>query len=309
MKPVKLILTLILIAVGCTTATAQRRITPVSPANEAVTKNKEELKKIKQERIATDQLSLVTDSLGAINATDSLPEEGGFKLEYPLFHAVNIGLDVWDPVMRIFGSKYGGAGVWAELSLYNWIKPVFEFGMGAADNTPDTGNFTYKSSLSPFFKLGVNYNFLRNSDEAYQIYLGLRYGFTNFSYEITDININQGYWGETSSPSIPSQRSSVGFGEVLAGLKVKIYKNFYMGWSLKFHFLFHESDPTYGKPWYIPGYGTRGSAFTGAINLIYSLDLGSRRKSKAETKAAGTDTPAAATNTQNGHPGTRPQRP
>ena len=59
----------------------------------------------------------------------------------------------------------------------------------------------------------------------------------------------------------------------MIGLKVQIYKNISMGWNLKYHFIFHESKAKYGQPWYIPGYGSRGSAITGAFSIMYTLPL------------------------------------
>lgn len=283
-------------------AMAQRRVTPVTPTRPAVIQEKSKKDKKKPtpakatrpdstlHDIANDTLPrfgfgshrdadgnvVLADTLGHDIFTDTVQTKAP-RLIYPLMHAVSIGLNVWDPLMRAFGSKYGGGEVWAELSLHNWIKPVVEIGVGTADNTPEDGNFTYRSPLAVYGRIGVNYNFLYNSNPAYQVYLGLRYGITNFSYEITDATIKQGYWGDTDRFSVPSQRSTTGYGEVLAGLKVKIYKNFSLGWAVKAHFIFHESKASYGKPWYIPGYGTRGTTFAGAINLIYTLPLSKRQ--------------------------------
>lgn len=288
---------------------AQRRVTPVTPARTVPVKKEKPRKDKGQSKVTTDSVKttapidslnrnkeqgdtlpyfgfgshrdddgnvILADTIGHDVFTDTVATKAP-RLIYPLFHAVSVGLNVWDPLMRAFGSKYGGGEIWAELSLHNWIKPVVEIGVGTADNTPDDGNFTYRSPLSVYGRIGVNYNFLYNSDPAYQVYLGLRYGLTGFSYEITDVTVTQGYWGDTQHFSIPSQHTTVGYGEVLAGLKVRIYKNFSLGWAIKAHFLFHESKAPYGKPWYIPGYGTRGATFTGAINIIYTLPLSHKK--------------------------------
>ena len=42
----------------------------------------------------------------------------------------DIGVNVWDPIMRCFGQHYGLIDVWGELSLYNRFKPIFEIGLG-----------------------------------------------------------------------------------------------------------------------------------------------------------------------------------
>jgi len=283
-----LLILLIVIAAICTSTVAQRRVTPVTPPPAAVRHQPVATGKegdepaenplppsVIQYHDPSGKVILI-DTISGTEYVDSAAIEAAAKPKgriYPLMHAVTVGVNVWDPLMRCFGQHYGLFDVWAELSLHNWIKPVFEFGLGAADNTPDDGNFTYHSPTAPYFKIGVNYNFLYNSDPAYQFMAGLRYGFTSFNYELKNVTTSPGYWDEPSSFNVPRQTSTAGYGEFLLGLKVQIYKNISMGWSLKYHFIFHESQAPYGKPWYIPGYGSRGSAITGAFSIMYTLPL------------------------------------
>ncbi len=217
------------------------------------------------------------DTITGKEYVDSTEIKKALSRQYPLFHALTLGLNIWDPVMRLFGQDYGTAEVWAELSLRNRFKPVVEFGLGTASHTPDTGNYTYKSGLSPYFRIGLNYNFLYKSVTDYQFFAGLRYGFSSFSYEIDDISLSSGYWGETSSFSIPSQSSTVGYYEIVLGLKVKICKELYLGWSFKFHSILHETkDHIYGDPWYIPGFGSRDSSVSRSFSIMYTIPFGSR---------------------------------
>ena len=51
----------------------------------------------------------------------------------------------------------------------------------------------------------------------------------------------------------------------MIGLKVKLFRNVSAGWQIKWHSLLAETGGTYGKPWYIPGYGTRGSSLAGRL--------------------------------------------
>ncbi|MDE7406844.1 MAG: hypothetical protein K2M76_00365, partial [Muribaculaceae bacterium] len=169
-----------------------------------------------------------------------------------------------------------------ELSLHNWIKPVFEFGVGTASYNPGNKNFTYHSPLAPFFKIGVNYNFLYNSNPDYQFMCGLRYGITSTKFNI-DATSTSDYWQETIPIIIPSQTATVGYGEFHLGLRVKIWSNISMGWSVKYHFLLHQSRSPYGRPWYIPGYGTRGAPLTGAISVMYTLPLNKYKNQAVDT--------------------------
>ena len=134
--------------------------------------------------------TIYVDTITGEEWTDSTVISRVPKMEYPLFHALSVGVNVWDPVMRAFGQKYGIADAWVELSLHNRYKPVFEVGLGTADSTPSGQNYTYRSPLSVYFRLGINYNFLFNSNPDYSVFVGLRYGFSPFSYSIDNVTLN-----------------------------------------------------------------------------------------------------------------------
>lgn len=216
--------------------------------------------------------TVLVDTISGVEYRDTILTQAP-KLVYPRFESVSIGVNVWDPLMRCFGQKYGLIGFWGELSIHNWIKPVVEIGLGQADMTPDNGNYTYKSSVAPYFKIGLNYNFLYNSDPAYSVYAGLRYGISNFSFEATDVTLDQSYWGDDVTFNVPSQRTTVGYIEAAIGLKVMIFKNIYLGWDVRMHTIAHKSNLIYGEPWYIPGYGTRTSSFSASLSVSYTLPL------------------------------------
>lgn len=195
------------------------------------------------------------------------------KMKYPLIFEGAVGINIWDPVMRAFGQHYGLADAWVELSLYNRYKPIFEFGLGQAKYTPSDGNYTYKSPTSVYFRLGANYNFLYNSSPDYQFFGGLRYGFSPFSYSVTNITVDSPYWDETVGFDIPSRNATAGWLEVVFGLKVKLWGPISAGWTIKYSSLLHCSTSANGKPWYIPGFGTRGTSLGGSFSISYTLPL------------------------------------
>lgn len=272
------------VLLGAGAVSAQRRVTPVRPAEP--TRTQSVVDETKRKPKSTLPASVVTqiddkgreilvDTISGSEYVDSLalamPKVvGNF---YPLMHALTIGVDLWDPLMRAFGQDYGLAGAWAELSLHNRYNPIVEFGLGNAWSRPEEMNYTYSSPIAPYFKVGCNYNFLYNSNPDYQVYAGVRYGITRFAYDVTGVTVNNDYWGETTSFSIPRQHSTVGYGEITAGLKVKIAGRWSMGWCVKYHAILHSSKAEYGRPWYIPGFGTRGSALGMSLSVMYTLPL------------------------------------
>lgn len=216
------------------------------------------------------------------------------KMLYPKIYEVSVGLNIWDPVMRIFGQDYGIGGVDVRLNMYNRYIPTFEIGLGQARHTADEYGYTYRSPLAPYAKVGIDYNFLFNSDPAYQLYGGLRYGFASFKYEVTGATDTGTYWGDKTTFDIPSQSASAGWLEVVLGLRVRLWGNISAGWALRYHTILHQSHPVGGDPWYIPGYGTASSPLSGSITISYTIPLGHKRSAKVDKSMEdnGPDIPA-----------------
>lgn len=295
MKKTRIIIVMLLVLTGAVSvfsAAPRRRMTPVNNSatmTQSVNETADDTARINAKRRASsisyvneDGRTIYVDTISGQEWTDSTTLGRVPKMDYPLLHAVHVGLNLWDPLMRAFGQHYGIADVWAELSLHNRYLPVFEFGLGTADYTPSGSNFNYRSPVSPYFKIGANYNFLYNSSPDYYVVAGLRYAFSPFSFSVRDITLNDSYWGESSTFSIPSTHATAGWLEVSFGLRVKLWGPISAGWMLRYQALIHQSRSEYGKPWYIPGYGSRESNFSGSVSVIYTFGLGGLNKRKAQ---------------------------
>ena len=213
-----------------------------------------------------------------------------------------------DPILMAFGQKFGSYDVWADVSLWNWLFPVVEAGIGYADATPENKNFTYKVSPSFYCKLGVNYNFLYKSNPDYQLYLGLRAGMSNFGWSARNVTVNSDYWQESQKFNLTGMRSTAFWGEVLAGIKVKIVGGFSLGWNVRWRVPFSIGKAKPGglpdgmealrisKPWFIPGYGGY-SAITFNVSAIWTFGGKSKADidAQAEAEAKASEQEGAAT--------------
>ena len=204
---------------------------------------------------------------------------------YPLITDLTIGFNFIDLVLAACGQDHMNADVNLTLNMWNRLQPVLELGVGRAKSTPDDMNFTYNGKLSPFARLGVNYNFMFKNSPDYQALVGARLGGSIFKYEITDIKHHNGYWDESTTTSIPQQSSHALWYEVVGGIKVKIFKNFSLGWFVKFHNLINEKKNAAGQPWFIPGYGTRNGSIAFSFNAYYTLPLYKKKAQETETLA------------------------
>ncbi len=187
---------------------------------------------------------------------------------YPLFNGWTLGANFADAILMATGQKHASFDIWADISLHNWFFPVVEAGIGFADNTPEQGNFTYRTKPSFYAKVGMNYNFMYKIDPAYQVFAGFRVGFSSFKYDIENIKITNGYWDQTQSFSMTGLKASAVYGEVLAGIKVKIVGNFSLGWNARYHMKFKVSSKSSSSPWFIPGYGAT-SPFSFSLSAIW----------------------------------------
>lgn len=208
------------------------------------------------------------------------------KMEFPLLHALSVGVNIWDPMMRAFGQDYGIADAWVELSLHNRYKPIFEVGLGTAKHTPAGMDFTYRSPMSVFFKIGANYNFFYNSNPDYKLQMGLRYGFSPFRWRVENVTVDEGYWGDPTHYSIPDQKCTAGYLDVVFGLKVRIAGPVSLGWSIVYHSILHESASPHGKPMYIPGFGKRNSAITANFSIMYTIPINKKTPPEVEQEKA-----------------------
>ncbi len=250
----------------------QRRVTPVKPSTNrvmTVKQNDEKMAELRRKGFVVVGDTILPDTVAA-RMNDSVKVT---RMKYPLLTSVTIGVNLWDPVMRLFGQTYGGVDFSAELSLWNRVVPTVEIGFGSANNTPDDKNFTYRGNFAMYGKIGCGYNFKYNNKPDYMALLGLRLGYSNFKYGITDVTIDNGYWQEQSRFEIDGLRSHALWGELVVAMHIKLYKNWSAGWTLKYHFLFNYKKNPVADPWYIPGYGTRGSAISGGLSIYYTIPL------------------------------------
>lgn len=279
---------LLIVMFGVPAVSGQSRtvspVTPVTarPVPPVKVKKEKELKEKEPERPesvveVTDDLgnSIYLDTISGNEWVDSvaLAQPKAVGNIYPLLDAVNIGVDLMPAVGRAFGQKQGLGGIWARLSFHNRFFVAVEAGMSNANSRPEGMNYTYKSPVAPYFKVGLDYNFFYNSNSDYQVYFLARYGVSRFSYSLDGLELTNSYWDITESPAMPTQTTTNGFIQIGAGIHVKLWGPIAVGWNFKYQRVVHHSAEKYGAPWSVPGMGTRASELGLSLSLIYTIPL------------------------------------
>lgn len=204
--------------------------------------------------------------------------EDGSLYRYPLLNGLIVGVDLYQPVSTLFGRENANLQLSLEVDFHNRFFPIWETGLGWADNTPEDGNFTYKVSPTFYNRLGMLYNFTYNSTAPGNIYIGLLYGFSVFSYDVTDINIPSGYWQTDYRASITDQHSRAQWLEPLAGVRVNLYKGLKMGFTVRYKILLTAKNNPTTRPWIIPGMGKRSGGFDFSYSIYYEIPIKTKKK-------------------------------
>lgn len=198
----------------------------------------------------------------------------------PFFQGFTMSVDALSAGMRLF-NDYGTFEAALRLSLKNTYLPIVEIGVANCDHTDYSTHIKYNTS-APFFRLGIDYNLLKNKHQNNRMFAGLRYGFSTYFYDISGPDQVDNVWGGSAPFSLSNISCTSHWLEVVLGCQVKIVGVFHLGWSVRLKYHLKSSSNIYSKPYYIPGYGTtqQGNTWGGSFNFIFDLNWGKKKTSK-----------------------------
>ena len=169
---------------------------------------------------------------------------------------------------------YASSEIAIEANFGNRLYPIAEIGYGWCDATDETNGIRYKTN-APYYRVGLNYNFSttrENPNPDYCIFGIGRIGWTNCRYDVDTPPVTDPVWGGSTSLHLSGVKGSAAWAEVGVGLRMKIAKNFHMGWSVRYKARLSQEKAHNSEMWYIPGYGiNKSTGFGGTYNLIYEI--------------------------------------
>lgn len=209
-----------------------------------------------------------------------------------LFQGFTLSADVFGLVQYAV-SDYGSLEAALRLNLKNTYFPIVEAGYGISSIDDYNTKVKYKVN-APYLRAGLDYNVLKNKFQDNRLYVGLRYGISIFNYDISGPAMTDPIWGGSEPFSIDGIKCTSHWAEVVLGAEVQIYKNFHMGWSVRYKSELASTKSDYSKPSCIPGYGktTTSTCWGGTYSLIFDLNWGKKKSHKQRMKVSVTDLPA-----------------
>ena len=150
---------------------------------------------------------------------------------------IDVDMDVLNRFFLVVNYGYEDRRISSTGNIYRYTKATN--GVSVAPEV--IANYNSNSRYSGYFtRLGFDYNFSpRNLDHS-MIYGGLRYGFSSFDqttvyHEEPSSSANSSPWGRSDS-DITGKDYRLSWFEVVAGLKVNVYKNIYLTSALEIKF-------------------------------------------------------------------------
>ncbi len=226
--------------------------------------------------LSTNMLIGQTES----NSTDTLIK----KDKLLNINKIRLGFDLLKPILSSSERDNLNYEIVSDLQLTENIYLAGEYGL--VDKVIEDENINFNSSGS-FLRIGFDYNMFENwigMDNS--IYIGLRYGTSNFSSKILDYNVRNkdSYFSNLVTnefQTIEYSNLSGNWIELLLGIKVETFKNVYLGLSLRLNKLLSDKKPDNFGNLFIPGFNkvtdenTFGSGFN--YTLTYSIPLKKRK--------------------------------
>ena len=213
--------------------------------------------------LITYHLSLVTSP-----AQDILNLE---RDTLPFFRGFAVSADVVGALQMHLGD-YGQYEAALRINLRNRYFPIVELGYGKADHVDDAVTEITYHTKAPYFRVGCDFNIAKNKRWQNRVFVGVRYGYTNYKADISRKPFKDPVWRWPTTYDVRGSKCYQHWAEVLFGIDAKVYGPLHLGWSARYRRrLFHDDGIT-GKTWYVPGYGTQDDTNLGVtFNVMVDI--------------------------------------
>ena len=187
------------------------------------------------------------------------------------FRGLQVMADAVGPI-QLAVSDYGQYEAALRINFKDKYFPVFELGYGTANHEDDpVTHVAYKTS-APYGKVGMDFNIMKNKHDIYRVYIGARYAFTTFKYDVASPVLTDPVWKDPAAIQLNDVSASYHWAELLFAVDAKIWGPLHLGWSVRYRRRLAHNDGESGNVWYVPGFGKTGnSRLGGTFNIIINL--------------------------------------
>jgi len=187
---------------------------------------------------------------------------------------LRLGVDISRFALPYIQAEHEGYEVSADFEIKRDIYLAGEYGVESINLEKETHNYI---SDGYYFRAGFDKNFMKSEDpsEYEMVFGGLRYGFASQTHSGNTIIIYDPYWVSESSANLSDAACQTHWIEIVGGIKVELFRNFFMGWSVRGRIRLAHSGYSIMEPYNVPGYGNGAKKSNLGLNfsLYYRIPL------------------------------------
>jgi hypothetical protein len=162
---------------------------------------------------------------------------------------VRVGMDLFPYLRQALSSPYSGYEINADLDFYRYYL-AFDYGQSSFKDSIENG---YYSNNGTFWRLGGDVNFLLKDPDRNMIFLGVRVANATFSNEVVITTENAAFGRVTQT--IQGNDGTASWRELTGGLRVKVWKWLWMGYTFRYKFGLNIRGNENLQPYDVPGFG------------------------------------------------------
>lgn len=163
--------------------------------------------------------------------------------------AIRVGLGLSDAVYTAVSPDRTQLQVTADVDFYKYFLSI---DAGTLDRTRSGDNFEYSTS-GQYVRIGPDANFLHKDPDKSVFFIGARVAFARFSEDFS-FDIGNNVYGNVAENRGHDGINARWF-ELVTGLKVSVFGNFYLGFTGRYKFGRSVDDNGSLTSYDIPGYG------------------------------------------------------
>lgn len=183
---------------------------------------------------------------------------------------VRLGTDVLALIRSGYDDSFSGWEVNADIDFRRYFLAV-DLGNWQRSIASEQGSY---SNDGTYFRIGADMNFLTRDPDKNVLFFGVRYGRSIFSENFFAI-VEDPVWGDQEG-TYTNQDVSARWFELTGGLKVKVWKFIWLGYTARFKFGLATGDTPGMLPYDIPGYGSNDKHSTWGFNYQVLIRLPAR---------------------------------
>jgi hypothetical protein len=182
---------------------------------------------------------------------------------------VRVGMDAISFVRSQTDEGFSGYEVSADVDFYRYYLAL-EAGRWERTLTSDREDYTNRGNYA---RLGIDVNFLKKDPDKNMLFVGGRYGWGTFSERLSTTT-DDSVWGPGTSVYTNTDVKA-SWAEITTGLRIKMWKFFWMGYTARYKFALNTNEPRGFIPHDVPGYGKTDKSSTWGFNynLLFRIPI------------------------------------